>query len=98
METALYRLVIALCKGPLYKGSLTRGPNNLRDTFARTEPWESKPKAKINPESSKFSEINPEKPELQGSQGRTISRASGFLVITRNPTMRFGPKLEEIFL
>ena len=22
----------------------------------------------------------------------------GFLVITRNPTMRFGPKLEEIFL
>merc|ERR1712093_226107 len=23
---------------------------------------------------------------------------SGFLVITRNPTMRFGPKLEEIFL
>ena len=28
----------------------------------------------MNPESSKFRGINPEKPELQGSQGRAISR------------------------
>ena len=27
-----------------------------------------------------------------------VVKMFGFLVITRNPTMRFGPKLEEIFL
>ena len=27
-----------------------------------------------------------------------VVKIFGFLVITRNPTMRFGPKLEEIFL
>ena len=27
-----------------------------------------------------------------------VVNVSGFLVITRNPTMHFGPKLEEIFL
>ena len=27
-----------------------------------------------------------------------VVKLFSFLVITRNPTMRFGPKLEEIFL
>ncbi len=48
----------------------------LRDTLAQTEPWESKFGAKMNPEKATFRGINPEKLELQGSQGRTISRLS----------------------
>jgi len=49
-------------------------PNNLRDTLAQKDPRESKFGAKIDPENFKYQGIHPEKPERQGSQGRTVSR------------------------
>ena len=56
--------------------------NSLRDSFGPKKPWESNFRAEINPENTKIQEINPDKLELQGSQGQTISRViDGFLLI-----------------